>query len=95
VLAAYGGLTRHRHGREAAARLHQSEHVTAAWARLQAFLAGLIAEAARSGAVRADVPAEALADYALAALSAAAGASETAVERLVEVTLAGLRRPPA
>jgi AcrR family transcriptional regulator len=96
VLAGYAGLIRHRHGGEAAARLHRSEHVTAARARLRAFVAGLIAEAARAGQVRADVPAEELADYALGALSAAGGTtSEAAVERLVEVTLAGLRRPPA
>jgi AcrR family transcriptional regulator len=95
VLAAYAGLSRHRHGGEAAARLHHNEHVTAAQALLRAFLAGLIAEAARAGQVRTDVPTEELADYALAALSAAGGTrSEAAVERLVEVTLAGLR-PPA
>jgi AcrR family transcriptional regulator len=95
VLAAYAGLSRHRHGGEAAARLHHSEHVTGARARLRAFLAGLIAEAARAGQVRADVPADELADFSLAALSAAGGTtSEAAVERLVEVTLAGLR-PPA
>lgn len=95
VLAAYARLSSHRHGGEPAARLHRSEHVTAARAPLRTFLAGLIAEAARAGEVRADVPAEELADYALGALSAAAEASEAAVERLVAVTVAGLRRPPA
>jgi AcrR family transcriptional regulator len=95
VLAAYAALSRHRHGGEAAARLHHSEHATTARARLRAFLAELIAEAARARQVRADVPAEELAGYALGALSAAAEASEAAVERLVEVTLAGLRHPPA
>ena len=92
VLAAYAGLSRHRHGGEPAARLHRGEHMTGTRARLHTFLADLIAEAARAGAVRADVPAAELADYALGALSAAAGAaSEAAVHRLVAVTLAGLR----
>jgi AcrR family transcriptional regulator len=92
VLAAYAGLSRHRHGGEVAARLHHSEHVTAARARLRAFLTDLITEAARARQVRADVPAEELSEYALGALSAASGAaSAAAVHRLVTVTLTGLR----
>ncbi len=95
VLAAYAGHSAHRHGGETAARLHRGEHVTAARDRLRTFFADLIAEAARDGQVRADVPAAELADYALGALSAASRAASTAaVRRLVELTLAGLR-PPA
>ncbi|QMU71028.1 TetR/AcrR family transcriptional regulator [Streptacidiphilus sp. P02-A3a] len=60
--------------------------------QLLAFLAGLLAEAAASGAVRDDVAPGELADYCLHALGAAAGPlSMAAVERLVAVTLAGLR----
>jgi AcrR family transcriptional regulator len=94
VLAAYAALSRHPHGSEAAARLHRGAHIAAAHARLRAFIAELAAEAARAGAVRADVPPEELADYALGALSAAGGAaSDAAVRRLVELTVAGVRPP--
>ncbi|HEX5859861.1 MAG TPA: hypothetical protein VFY91_17270 [Microbacterium sp.] len=52
----------------------------------------LIAEAADAGAVRRDVGADELARYCLHALAAAAGSSSSAaVQRLVGVTMAGLR----
>ncbi len=60
--------------------------------QLLAFLAELLAEAADDGAVRDDVEPGELAGYCLHALGAATGLpSAAAVERLVAVTLAGLR----
>jgi hypothetical protein len=54
----------------------------------------LVADGARSGAVRADVPPDELAAYCLHALAAAGGLpSVAAARRLVTVTLAGLRVP--
>lgn len=94
VLTTYAELSRHPHGAAPAARLHRGEHAADARTRLRVFLAELVAEAARAGQVRADVPAGELADYALGALSAAGGsASAAAVGRLLAVTLAGLRPP--
>jgi hypothetical protein len=52
----------------------------------------VLEEAADEGDIRADVPAHELASYCLHALAAARTLkSKTAVRRLVEVTLAGLR----
>jgi AcrR family transcriptional regulator len=94
VLLTYAELSKQHDGSELASRLHRGEHVAAAQARLRAFLAELVTEAARAGHVRADVPAQELSDYALGALSAAGGAaSAAAVRRLVELTLAGMRPP--
>jgi hypothetical protein len=54
----------------------------------------LLAEAAEPGAIRDDVPLAELADYCLHALGAAAGMrSKAAVQRLVAVTMTGLRQP--
>ena len=94
VLTAYAGMSRHPQGSEVAARLHHAEHVAQARRRLRDFVAALISDGARSGELRADVPADELAGYVLGALSAASDAkSDAAVQRLVAVTLAGLRPP--
>jgi AcrR family transcriptional regulator len=96
VLRAYAALTRqHRDGSDLAARLHQGEHVARAHAHLTEFLAALAGAAAERGEVRGDVPAGELAAYCLSALAAASGlGSQAAVDRLVAVTLAGLRPVP-
>jgi AcrR family transcriptional regulator len=93
VLRAYAALTRqHRDGSDLAALLHQGEHVTRAHAHLQEFVTALLREAAGRGEVRDDIPAGELAAYCLHALTAAAGLpSRAAVDRLVEVTLTGVR----
>lgn len=95
ALRAYAHIQRHSHGHsgsELAATLHHSQHVHAAQQQLHAFVADLIAQAARSGHLRDDIAAGELADYCLHALTAAGAArSGAAVERLVAVTLAGLR----
>jgi AcrR family transcriptional regulator len=93
VLRAYANLSRqHRDGSDLAAVLHQGAHVARAHAHLSDFLTALVAAAAEQGDVRADIPAGELAAYCLHALTAAAGVpSQAALDRLVAVTLAGLR----
>ena len=84
---------RRGHSGDLAAMLHQGEHVTRAHAHLNEFITALIGEAAARGEARDDIPAAELAAYCLHALTASAAMpSEAAVDRLVGVTLAGLRR---
>lgn len=92
VLEAYALMTSRRpHGTELAALLHRGEHVERAHEQLAGLIAGLIADGASAGQVRADVPPGELAAYCLHALGAASGlTSAAAVSRLVTVTLAGL-----
>lgn len=99
VLAAYAGMTRHRHdgavNNTIAAALHRGPHAVAAHQQLTDLIRDLITDAAAAGHVRTDVPAGELAGYCLHALTAATGlGSEAAVRRLVTVTVAGLA-PPA
>jgi AcrR family transcriptional regulator len=89
----------HQHG-DVAALLHQGAHVTGARQQLHTFVAGVLEQTAREGQVRGDVGASELAAYCLHALTAAAGLNDLdAVDRLVAVTMAGLRphgsAPPA
>ena len=98
VLEAYALLsheTAHQHqGTELSALVHQGQHVARAQHQLTQFLQDLLAEAARTGHVRADVAPEELASYCLHAVTAASSLpSKAAVRRLVMVTLAGLRPP--
>jgi AcrR family transcriptional regulator len=97
VLGAYALICHHRehHGAELAALVHRGEHVAEAQQRLTDLLRDLLAEAARGGVVRDDVPAAELASYCLHALTAAGSLrSRAAVRRLVAVTLTALRPPP-
>jgi AcrR family transcriptional regulator len=96
VLEAYAQLShvsRDNHDRELTALLHsQGPHREPALRRVHAMIRDLLAEAAQTGDIRGDVPPEELADYCLHALGAAAGThTKPAVERLVRVTMAGLR----
>ncbi|MFF3306327.1 hypothetical protein [Streptomyces sp. NPDC002952] len=72
--------------------LHRDHRVVEAQRELHGMIEELLAEAARAGAVRNDiVPAE-LASYCLHALAAAGDLpSEAAVDRLLALTLAGVR----
>jgi AcrR family transcriptional regulator len=95
VLRTYAALSRHRghdgHDGDAAAALHQGPHMAAAHAELVGYVGGLISAGAGRGEVRDDVPPEELAAYCLHALTASALLPSTAaVERLVDVTLAGM-----
>jgi AcrR family transcriptional regulator len=93
VLRAYAQITYERpRGTELAALLHRGEHLARAQQHLMDLIRDLIAEAATSGDVRDDTAPDELASYCLYALTAAGSlASQAAVHRLVQVTLAGMR----
>lgn len=92
VLRAYATFAGQHDGSALAVSLHGGDHVGRAHRHLSVFIGDLLADGARAGRLRDDVPADELADYVLAAMSAATGLSdEAARERLVAVVLAGLR----
>ncbi|MCW2133446.1 MULTISPECIES: hypothetical protein [Crystallibacter] len=64
-------MLHHRGAGEAAAFLHQNAHATDAQLHLQDFIAELISQAAKAGAVRTDLAPQDLAVYALSGLNAA------------------------
>jgi hypothetical protein len=83
------------HGSELATLMHRGAHVERARQRLHAFIHDLIAEASQAGDLRDDIAADELASFCLHALTAASNLpSRAAAERLVAVTLAGLRSAP-
>ncbi|WP_043734965.1 MULTISPECIES: TetR/AcrR family transcriptional regulator [Nocardia] len=92
VLSTYAMIDYSRHGGELVPVLHQGAHAVEAHRHLRGLLRGLLVEGVAAGVVRADVPADELAQYCLSALSASNSLrSKAAVRRLVIVTLAGLR----
>ena len=95
VLGAYALISHESHGHhdaELAAFLHRDEQVARAHQELRRMISDLLTEAAKTGDVRDDVAPDELATYCLHALTAAGSLpSESAVRRLVTVTLAGLR----
>jgi AcrR family transcriptional regulator len=99
VLLTWARIARQRGRRDVdlVAALHpepDGAHREPAHHRLQALVAGLVAEGAAGGHVRGDVPADELAAWCLGALTAAAqSSSDAAVRRLVSVTVDGLRPP--
>jgi len=95
VLSAFALIQHEHHGTELpVALLHRGEHVTAARQALHALVSDLITACAETGDIRPGVPAGELASYCLHALGAASALpSQTAVRRLVAVTLAGLQPP--
>lgn len=99
VLAAYARicLRRHEHGNnDPGPVLHRDEQIAALRVRLHDLVTDAIVVAASAGAVRADVPADELADFCLHALgSAATLSSEDQVDRLVGVVWAALAYLPA
>lgn len=79
-------------GSDIAAQLHRSEHVAHAHSQLQQLIRELIADAAATGSVHQDQSPDELANYCLHALGGATRLRSTAaVQRLVNLTLAGLR----
>lgn len=92
VLEGYARRIAHGHHGEMSAALHHTAHVEAGHARVEGFLAVLVAEAAEAGDVRDDIAPRELAIYCVHALSGArALASKAAIGRLVDVTIGGLR----
>ena len=96
VLAEYASaLNRSQHG-DVGAVLHRDAGMAGAQRRLTDLLARLIADAARDGRVRNDVPPRDLAVYCVHALAASRHLRRAgAVRRLVGVTLDGLVGSPA
>jgi AcrR family transcriptional regulator len=93
VLRRYAGICRKRgrHGDdELAAVLHRSAEVRKLQRQLLDLISGLVAEAAASGAVRQDVPAEELASYCVHALAAAGNSSTMAIDRLLNLVWTGI-----
>lgn len=99
VLGAYARVQRQRashghrpHGPELVAFLHRDHRLAPAEHQLHALLRDLIAQAAEEGQVRSDVGPDELTTFCLHALDAAGAApSNAAAERLVGLTLDGLR----
>ena len=92
VLHAYAQIQYAQAKTARAAALHQGEHVADAHEHLATMVRDLIGQAATDGALRDDIAPAELTEYALHALAAAPGLrSKTAVDRLVKVTLDGLR----
>lgn len=91
VLQTYALICRTHPVGDLAAGLHRGSHVAQAHQHLHDFVTELIDDAARTADVRTDVPATELAAYCLHALGASTGMTEDAAQRLVTVTLAGLR----
>jgi AcrR family transcriptional regulator len=94
VLGAYALIAHERqgHGADLGTFLHRGGHLARAQQQLSAFIEDLLVEGAKTGDVRDDVPADELASYCLHAVSAAGGMRhKSAVSRLIEVTLQGLR----
>jgi AcrR family transcriptional regulator len=97
VLGEYAVIAHRRgqSGAELSTLLHRGEHVGQAQERLYAMVTDLLVDCASAGVVRDDAAPGELASYCLAALAAAGGLPPGATaERLVAVTLDGLR-PPA
>jgi AcrR family transcriptional regulator len=99
VLEAYALIAQASHGHhdaDLAAFLHRDERVFRAQRQVHDLVRNLLVDAAARGEVRDDVASSELADYCLHALTAAGSLpSKAAIRRLVTVTLAGLRPPPA
>ena len=82
------------HGQELAVPLHRAAHMPQARRDVQHLLAEIIAAAAAVGEARTDVPAGELAVFCIHALAAAGDLpTRAALERLVELTLSGIRSP--
>lgn len=101
VLAAYAQIHRRRaqhqsseqHGTELASSLHRDGTVADAQHQLHRFIRDVLDDAARAGDIRDDISFDELAGYCLHALTAAGTLnSDAAIDRLVDLTLAGIAR---
>ena len=93
VLTAFALIQHQHHDTELpVALLHRGEHVARARQQLEDLVSDLLAAGAEAGAIRSDIAPGELASYCLHALTAASSLpSKAAVQRLVQVTLSGLR----
>lgn len=80
------------HGTELVTLLHQNGQVVEALRQLHDLICAVLKEAAQAGEIRDDIAAEELTTYCMHALTAAGALpSKAAMQRLVAVTIAGLR----
>ena len=94
VLTAYARATLRprEYDDDIAGTLHRGEHVAAAHQHLREFIRELITDAAATGAIRQDVPADEIAVYCLHALAATTSLHDpAAIPRLIQMTLTGIR----
>jgi AcrR family transcriptional regulator len=91
VLRTYATLSSGHHGHELAAVLHRGDHITHARQHLADFVTEIITDAVAAGDVRSDIEPAELAAYCLHAMTAAADVPPAGIERLVTVTMTGLR----
>lgn len=97
MLEAYARICfwRAKHGTDFSALVHRPEHVAPVEQQLIELFSEVLSEAAATGTIRDDAEPIELATYCIHALAAAGDlASESAVQRLINMTLAGLRPPP-
>ncbi|MGW5361937.1 TetR/AcrR family transcriptional regulator [Actinopolymorpha pittospori] len=86
------GIAQQHYGTELIALVHRDESVARAQQHMHDLMRDVLAEATQAGEVRADVTPDELATYCLHALAAAGSLpSVDAVERLLALTVAGLR----
>ena len=97
VLETFALIQHEHHGAELpVSLLHRGEHVTRARQQLEDLVADLLASGAQKGEIRDDIAPDELASFCLHALTAAGSLpSESAVRRLLAVTMAGLHPPAA
>jgi AcrR family transcriptional regulator len=94
VLIGYATTVQRRgaHPADMMVLLHRDEHVAGAQQQLVELICDLLVEAAAAGGVRDDIAPDELAQYCLHALTAARDyTSKAAIDRLVDLTLSGLR----
>ncbi len=93
VLKHYAEISYQRHDTELVALLHRGAHVVRAQHQLRDLIRELIREGVQTRDLRDDVSPDELATFCLHALTAAGNLpSKAAVQRLIDVTLSGLRR---
>ena len=96
VLEVYATIAHRRalHSSELVTLLHRGKQVGRLQHQISGLIRNLLAEAAAAGEIRTDIAPEELASYCLHALGAASNLkSKAAVQRLVAITLGGLRPP--
>lgn len=87
-------MARQHHGAELTALLHREEHVAHSEQQLHNLIRDVLADAAKAGSIRNDYAPDELATYCRYALNAAGSLpSQTAVQRLITLTLAALQPP--
>jgi AcrR family transcriptional regulator len=92
VLEAYAHISNRRHDTELGAWLHRGDHLATAQKHLHELITELVTAAVQNGSLRDDVAPAELASYCLHAMTAASRLpSKAAIQRLVQVTMAGLR----